>query len=380
MTTLIDRYVLGLYLKALIMSFLVMAGMYMLVDVFANLEEHVANSAGYQFWIVGLLTDYYGPRLLWVFDKTAGILAASAAIFAVTWLQSTQELTAMLAAGISPARVLRPILFCTILIALLGVANREIWLPSFRSQLARNAQDWKGDKEKNCTPQFDPRTDVLISGKKTVGKEKKIEAPYFRLLSPEFATWGRQVTADSAFYLPAENERPAGYLLAGVKQPTNLANLSSLSINGEPVLLSPRDNSWLKPDECFVVSVVTFEQFSLGSGWRQNLSTQELISGLKNRSLQSGADILVTMHGRFVKPLLDIVLVFLGLPLVLGRASRNIFVAGGVCLGLMGAFFIVSLICQGLGNNFLLRPTLAAWMPLMIFAPIAFTVARPLWD
>jgi len=378
--TLIDRYVLGLYLKALIMSFLVLAGMYMLVDVFANLEEHVSNAAGYKLGIVGSLSDYYGPRFLWVFDKTAGILAASAAIFAVTWMQGTQELTAMLAAGISPARVLRPILFCTLIVAGLGVANREVWLPSFRSQLARNAQDWRGDKEKNCTPQFDPRTDVLISGKKTIGKEKRIEAPYFRLLAPEFAVWGRQVTADNAWYMPAEAGRPAGYLLAGVKQPVNLANLGSLSIQGEPVLLSPRDTPWLKPGECFVVSVVTFEQFSLGTSWRQNLSTQELVAGLKNRSLQSGADILVTLHGRFVKPLLDIVLVFLGLPLVLGRASRNIFVAGGICLGLMGAFFIVSLVCQGMGNNFLLRPTLAAWMPLMIFAPIAFTVARPLWD
>ncbi|QDU30882.1 putative permease YjgP/YjgQ family protein [Anatilimnocola aggregata] len=378
--TLIDRYVLGLYLKALLMSFLVMAGMYMLVDVFANLEEHIANSADYRFKVPHLLADYYGPRLLWVFDKTAGILAASAAIFAVTWLQGTQELTAILSAGIRPTRVLRPIFFCTLIVAGLGVANREVWLPSFRSQLARNAQDWRGDKAKNCTPQFDPRSDVLLSGKKTIGKEKRIEGPMFRLLSPEFATWGRQITADSAWYLPVDQGRPAGYLLSGVKQPANLASLGTLLIAGEPILLSPRDTPWLKPDECFVVSVVTFEQFALGNGWRQNLSTKELVHGLKNRSLQSGADILVTMHGRFVKPLLDIVLVFLGLPLVLGRASRNIFVAGGVCLGLMATFFIVSLICQGLGNNFLLRPTVAAWMPLMIFGPIAFTVARPLWD
>lgn len=378
--TLIDRYVLQLYVKALIMSFLVLAGMYMLVDVFANLEEHVNNSADYRFKVPHLLFDYYGPRLLWIFDKTAGILAASAAIFAITWLQGTQELTAILAAGISPSRVIRPILFATLLLAGVGIANREVWLPSVRSQLARNAQDWKGDKAKNCTPQFDPRTDVLISGKRTIGKEQRIEEPFFRLTSPELAVWGRQITAESAWYLPFEKGRPAGYLLTGVKQPANLANTASLVIQGEPVLLSPRDTAWLKPDQCFVVSVVSFEQFSLGSGWRQNLSTKELVFGLKNRSLNSGADILVSLHGRFVKPLLDIVLVFLGLPLVIGRGSRNVFVAGAICLSLMGTFFIVSLVCQGMGNNFLLRPTMAAWLPFMIFAPIAFVLARPLWD
>jgi lipopolysaccharide export system permease protein len=378
--TLIDRYVLQLYVKALIMSFLVLAGMYMLVDIFANLEEHMANAADYPYKVPHLLADYYGPRLLWIFDKTSGVLAASAAIFAVTWLQGTQELTAILAAGISPARVIRPILLATVLLAGLGVTNREIWLPTFRSQLARNAQDWKGDKAKNCTPQFDPRTDVLISGKRTIGKEQRIEEPFFRLIFPERTAWGQQITAESAWYLPFKEGRPAGYLLTGVKQPTNLASLATLVLHGEPVLLSPRDTPWLKPDQCFVVSVVSFEQFSLGTGWRQNLSTKELVFGLKNRSLNSGADILVSLHGRFVKPLLDIVLVFLGLPLVLGRSGRNVFVAGAICLGLMGAFFLVSLVCQGLANNFLLRPPLAAWLPLIIFAPLGFVLARPLWD
>ena len=126
--------------------------------------------------------------------------------------------------------------------------------------------------------------------------------------------------------------------------------------------------------------LLTVRTSLLGSSWRQNLSTMELVAGLKNKSLQSGADILVTMHGRFVQPLLDLTLVFLGLPLVLSRGNRNIFVAGAICLALMAAFFVVSLVCQGLGNNYLLEPTFAAWLPVLIFAPVAFTLARPLWD
>jgi lipopolysaccharide export system permease protein len=46
----------------------------------------------------------------------------------------------------------------------------------------------------------------------------------------------------------------------------------------------------------------------------------------------------------------------------------------------MATFFVVSLVCQGLGNNYLLEPTLAAWLPVLIFAPLAFAMARPLWD
>jgi lipopolysaccharide export system permease protein len=38
------------------------------------------------------------------------------------------------------------------------------------------------------------------------------------------------------------------------------------------------------------------------------------------------------------------------------------------------------LVCHALGVNYLLKATLAAWLPLLMFGPIAYTLARPLWD
>jgi len=40
----------------------------------------------------------------------------------------------------------------------------------------------------------------------------------------------------------------------------------------------------------------------------------------------------------------------------------------------------VSVACDTLGKNYLLSATLAAWLPLLIFGPLAYTFARPLWD
>ena len=40
----------------------------------------------------------------------------------------------------------------------------------------------------------------------------------------------------------------------------------------------------------------------------------------------------------------------------------------------------VVLTCHGLGSNYLLDPAIAAWTPLVLFGPAAYTVARPLWD
>jgi Predicted permease YjgP/YjgQ family. len=72
--------------------------------------------------------------------------------------------------------------------------------------------------------------------------------------------------------------------------------------------------------------------------------------------------------------------VLLGLPLVLSRNSRNIFLAAGLCAVLVAVVYLVVLTCHGLGSNYLLDPLLATSIPLVLFGPLAYTVARPLWD
>lgn len=377
MTT-IDRYLLILFFKVLTICFVSLVGLYIVIDFMNNLEEfltYLKHPKGGPY----VLVEYYGPRALQFFDKTAGMLAMIAVVFAITMLQRTSELTSLMAAGIAPARVMRPLLMAAVFVSALGVANREFGLPAVRDSLSRNAQTWLGESARKCTPRYDIRTDILIAGKATRGKHRQIEEPQFQLPS-ELAAWGRQISAKAAFQEPASERHPAGYLLTGVTQPANLAQLSSAALEGELVLLSHSDTSWLKPGECFVVSMVPFEQLTIGGAWRNNLSSYELIVGLYNETIEPGADIRVLLHKRLLQPLVDFSLVLLGIPLVLTRGSRNIFLAAGLCAGLMAILQFVLLTCHGLGSNYLLNPIWATWIPVLVFAPLAYVAARPLWD
>jgi lipopolysaccharide export system permease protein len=114
------------------------------------------------------------------------------------------------------------------------------------------------------------------------------------------------------------------------------------------------------------------------SNFQRLASTAEMIAALRNPSSDYGPDLRVAAHSRFVQPLLEISLLFLGLPLVLGSSSRNIFVAIGLCGGVVASFFVVVLTCHGLGNNCLISPALAAWSPLAICVPIAVALCEPL--
>ena len=376
----IDRYVLWLFVKVLSISFFSVLGLYIVIDLFANLQEFSAYSITTKGGLAAVLWDYYSPRVYWFFDITAGLMAMVAGIFAVTWMQRTNELTSLMAAGIGPARVIRLIWVATIGVSLLGVVNREVFLPKVRDKLARNAQDWLGDSAKPCRPIWDLKTNILISGKHTFANERRIEAPTFSQLPEEVRPWGRQIVGERARYRPPASGRPGGYLVQGVRLPANLAELDTGLIEGEAVLLGPKDHAWLKAGECFVVSGVTFEQLSVGSQWQEYMSTAELIAGLYNQSLDYGSYVRVTLHKRFVQPLLDVTLIFLGLPLVLARGQRNLFAAGGYAAALVLAFFCVTLLSHSLGTNYLISPHLAAWLPLIVFAPVSYVLARPLWD
>jgi lipopolysaccharide export system permease protein len=376
----VDRYALGLFFKLVVVCFISLVGLYIVIDCFSNFQEFNAYGKRLEGGIVKVLALYYGARLFWFFDLTAGVMAMVAGLFAVTWMQRANEMTALSAAAIPPSRIVRPLALAAALVAALGVGNREICLPQIRERLAKNAQDWLGESAKPCRPMFDMQSGLLISGKYTYANEKRIEGAKFSQLPEELHSWGRQITALNAFYQPATPERPGGYLLRGVLQPLNLADLKSLSLDGRPTLFGPADNPWLAPDECFVASGVNFEQLTVGMAWQQYLSTGELVRGLRNRSLDYGANIRVTLHVRLVQPFLDMSLFFLGVPLVLGRRNRNIFVAALLGLGIVGGFFVVTMLSHWLGANYILSPALAAWLPLMIFGPLAYTLSRPLWD
>jgi lipopolysaccharide export system permease protein len=208
----------------------------------------------------------------------------------------------------------------------------------------------------------------------------QIESADFRLPAA-LSCYGRDLLAGSADYRPPENGRPGGYLLRGITEPKALATRPSLQLGDKKVLLTPLDYpDWLKADECFVVSNLEFDQLIGGQMFRDNASTAELIKGLRNASLEYGADVRVAIHSRIVRPVLDVTLLFLGLPLVVSRQTRNIFYSMGLCLVLVVMFLLLQLGFQYLGANSVIIPALAAWIPLMISVPLAVAMAHAMWQ
>ena len=377
----IDRYLLRQFLQNFVICFLSLTGVYVVFDVFTNLEAFLAFAKGVT--LMKVMVAFYAYQSLYFFDVISPLLVLMSAMFTMAWIQRHHEMTALMAAGISRIRVVTPVLVAAVVIVVVAVINREVLIPRVKDQIAKRPSELKGNVLEELLPQYDDASDVLIGGKCAVVDRKQIEMPVFglQLCKPALCEYGKQWTAALATYLPAKGGRPTGYLLTMVTEPKNLAQRPSLVLDGRPILMTPHDHpDWLKPNEAFVVTDVTVDELTGGMVMRRYASTGELIWALKNHSIFFSPDVRVMIHSRILHPLLDITLLFLGLPLVAARDNRNVFVAIGICMALVAFFFIVQIACQQLGASCLISPALAAWGPLMIFVPGAVGMSTAMWE
>jgi lipopolysaccharide export system permease protein len=367
----IDRYVLRQFIKTFAICWLSLTGLYVIVDAFSNLDEFIQQAKQTETPLMIVIGEYYLYRSLVFLDGISAILAMISAMFTLTWLQRHNELTALMAAGVSRIRASRAAVAAAVVMAFLAVVLREGILPACREELANDARSQASGKLQELKQRADLETGVVFRGKYIEPAMKRIHRPTF-ILPPGLDADGINLAAEDAFYRPREGSRPAGYLFQKVAQPAALLTSPDRKHHNVAVIWTPVDHpDFLKPDELFLVSKLELDQLTPGNSRRRFLSTWELIRGLRNHSLDYGADARVTIHTRIAQPLLDVTLLFLGLPLVLRRETKNIYAAIGVCGALTILFMGVVIMFQSLGTWLMIRPSLAAWAPLLIFVPTA---------
>lgn len=374
--TRIDRYILIEFGRVFLICFVTFLGLYIVTDFVNNLDELMRHGESHGGLLPTALS-FYGPKVPWFFDLISRIVALVAAVFAITSLQRNNEMAAMMAAGISRWRIVKPLVFGVLVIALLGAANRELLIPQLGTKTTRDARNLVGTESEKFKSQYDHASGIFIDAEGIVLASRKITEPTLSLPT-SLAERGTKLRAPVAHYLNREANRPSGLLLVDVSLDKIPLQKSLKQPDGEVVVYHPSDTPALQKDQLFVPTDLPFEQMQSGKSWRQHASTFELIRNANNKSLDSGADVSVTIHRRLLQPMMDMTVLFLGIPIVLSRESQNAFVAMGSCMAAVAIFVLATLASHGAGMNYLISPSLAVWLPLMVFVPVAVWMSEPL--
>ena len=378
----LDRQRYWAFLKAYVICFVSLVGLYVVFDAVSNVDEFTKISNG-TIDLLSRMGRFYLIRVSAFYDRLCGVIAMMAAIFTVTWMQRDNELLAMMAAGISAQRVVRPVIVAAILVNVLAVVNQEWIIPPLAPELQLNHDD---DGKRGLI--IHARTDVngiVIHGGEGMRDAMTLK-PFDATLPPSRFGTLQNLEAKEARYIPETAHRcplRGGWLLRGARlSPPDAEPDGTLLVEVAPEDLKdfppPRgDAAKLDGPAYFLRTNVTFEVATRSLQWYMFASTPELIRTLSEPiGNTERTEIGVFLHARILRPLTALCLLFLSLPLVLGGGSGGMFLNLGLSLGTSALFYTGLFVFQYLGNNHVLGPELAAWAPLIGFGTLA--VAR--WD
>src|SRR3954447_9145542 len=366
----LDRYVISTFLKNYFIALFVLIGMYVTLDMVFNFDELVqvqdraAVSSGVDSAIIVIkaAADYYFYQIFYIFVQLSGMIPVVAAAFTLIRFSRFNELTAMLSSGVPLLRVASPIIIVSLVLNGLLLLDQELLIPSIIPKLVRSRQE---------------------AGQETTSKDFQIPA-----MQDE-----RNAILNVARYRPGE--RPVMYEFTLVER--DKFDRATAKIVASRADWDPNTKSWLlsdglrtdgllyqtsrKIDDSIAVyhSNITPEEIKLyrSGNYVELLSTHRIDELLAREKLYGTLALLRVKHTRFTQPLINIIMLLLAIPTVLTREPTRLKAAATKCLALTALALAVTFLGQQMAGQppraslAAQWPAIMAWLPILIFGPIA---------
>ncbi|MGF1632644.1 MAG: LptF/LptG family permease [Phycisphaerae bacterium] len=367
----LDRYILAMFIRNYAISFGVLIGLYIVMDMVFNFDEFVVTEQEAEGNpILATLTaigEYYFYQSFMIFGQLAGIIPVVAAAFTLLRLSRFNETVAVMAAGVPLLRLAAPIIVASVILNLVLLpVNQELLIPQIRTELTR-------DRGKELV------TGVTIEAMRVKDNDLLFAAEYrpateqtpptiLRLTVVERDEAGRrtaQVVAEEAVWNEAEAR---WYLRDGLR----------IGAAGSPEQRQLPETVLATYDGGTPEQIALFES----DQYVEFLSTAR-INEMLAADLSYGAPALLReKHFRLSRLVLNIVLVLLAIPTVLVRDPGQLKSASFLCLGMvggaMGTAFMGQIMAGTPPPSFLAGdfwqqswPAVVSWMPIFLYGPVA---------
>ena len=365
----LDKYVAKNFLIGYAIAFGVLIGMRITIDLFANLDEFTEHADLNTISVISNIITYYSLQSTLYFRDFAGMITVVAAAFSLGKMVRYNELIAMMASGVSLKRIITPIVVLAIVFSGFLIIDQELIIPALGPKLVRSSDAVPG-KESYKVWFITDASGSLLSAKKfdvasstfddliVVTRAKK---PGALLWEPIRFIEARKATYDSksqTWLLTNGFSTPIPKLGSG--QPGR----QNASASRTPLSAYRTD---LTPDDIPV---------------RRKAENKTLLSSLQLSQLASQgtqlkdlANLYSQKHFRITDPIMNLVMLLVCLPVLVCRDPKSMKSAIAISFAITAASLIVGFACRILATEDVfgrIVPELWAWLPVFIFAPIAF--------
>jgi len=179
----LDKYIVRNFLTTAFLFFVVMMMLRIVSDLFVNIDEWLEEEKAFGQKVQYLLS-YYGYNSLAYFIELGGVIIVAAAVFTLARMNRSNELTAMLASGVSLHRVTLPIVLCAMVMGGLIILDQELVIPGIAHKLIRRRDETSGKKDFEVRLMADGAGNVWYSRKYSPAR-KEMASPVVQVRDAE---------------------------------------------------------------------------------------------------------------------------------------------------------------------------------------------------
>ncbi len=354
----LDKYVAKNFLIGYAIAFCVLMGLRIIIDLFVNLDEFTEHAELGAAAVIGNIISFYVLHSTLYFRDFAGMITVVAAAFSLGRMIRSNELVAVMASGVSLKRVILPIIFLALLLTGLLIIDQELLIPPLSDKLVRGQDALPGQETYDvwfisddngsliCSQRFDVKTSTLYRPT-IITRSKKADSTIW-----DVTGW---ISANEGIYNPNTNEWDL----------VNGQFTEKGSVAGPQPIASYRSD--ITPKDIPV---------RRKSRHKTLLSSKQLaILASQRTKIKDLAQLYSQKHFRITDPIINFVMLMVCLPMLVCRDPKSMKSAIMISFGTTTACFIVTFVCRMLAVEVVFDrviPELWAWLPVFIFAPIAF--------
>jgi len=359
MFTTFDRYLLGRLLHTFAVFFLSAYGLYIVIDLFTNVEAF-QNQSTSNMDLIWHILEYYAYRASEFFELAGPVLIVISVIVVLGLLQKHSETYPILAAGIPAFRLIRPLLIATAILNGCLIVNQEFIIPRIAVELQAPRGSNKAQVQR-VEPVYDYWNYLMhIDGDQVLLQNQTLVGASFTLPKPEIASQICVLKAEKATFITETDQHRSGWLLQNM---VGVLDTDLLTAEGRKRII-PCSNG----KDVFIVSEVNFDQLYNRGRNLKLLSSMQLFQRIQNPSTgplpvrgQS-----LALHARITRPLLCLLNIAIALPLVMRKETHSLIANMVVCAGVLSLLYVIAQGCFALGSIGQMSPDLAAWLPVIL--------------
>lgn len=352
----VDRYVTRLFALSYLTAFLLVVGLYFVLDLSVNLGEYLQEQPDGSKPSLALIGRYYGLHLPFLYLEMSPFVTLVAGLFTAARTVRNNELVAALAAGISARRLFAPVLAGALVLAGGMFALRE-WatdaLSRERDFLRERLLEQRSEVVyENLWVRDDQGRRLRVEEYRPAREEGRGLVAYS---TDEAAT----ISIDAAAMVDPRRDRGRWHwsLEQGFRTHVDAAGREREALQDfDAVDVGPRD----------------IELAHRGSKNTLDLSFAEA-SRLHRRDPDNLQYRTVRQY-HLTFPLAGVVLLLVGLPFLVGQERGRGVERFAIGVLLCMAYFVVDFVARSYGISGHIGPVYAAWFPLVLFGSLGLVL------